>query len=73
MQLIYLTDIFQGNYNIVCDHFKTDSVNRMKNRSLLQRNKGNFNGSVCQKTMKIVTRNNNTQIIREPHWFATNS
>ena len=37
MQLIYLIDIFQDNYNIVRDRFKTDSG------CLLQRNKGNFN------------------------------
>ena len=35
MQLIFPTDIFQDNYNIVCDHFKTDSVNMMKNRPLV--------------------------------------
>ena len=44
---------------------------------LLQRNKGNFNiyylGSVYQKTMRIVTRNNNTQIVRKPYWFVTQS
>ena len=43
MQLIYLIDIFEDNYNIVRDCFKTDSVNAMKNSRLLQRNKGNFN------------------------------
>ena len=35
MQLIYLIDIFQDNYNIVPDHFETDSVNVVKNRSLV--------------------------------------
>ena len=29
--------------------------------------------SVYQKTMKIVTRNNNTQNVRKPYWFVTNS
>ena len=43
----------------------------------MQRNKENFNiywlGSVYQKTMKIVTRNNKTQKVCKPHWFVTNS
>ena len=43
MQLIYLLDIFEDNYNIVCDRFETDSLNVMKIGHLLQRNKGNFN------------------------------
>ena len=75
MQLIYLSDIFQDNYNIVRDHFETDSLNVMKNRSLVAKKQVNFNihqlGSVSQKTMKIVTRNNNTEIVRKPSWFET--
>ena len=45
MQLIYLIDIFQDDYNILRDHFEIDSVNVMKNKPLVakQRNKGNFN------------------------------
>ena len=35
MQLIYPIDIFEDNYNIVCDRFETDSVNVMKNRPLV--------------------------------------
>ena len=35
MQLIYLIDIFEENYNFVCDRFKTDSVNVMENRPLV--------------------------------------
>ena len=35
MQLIYLIDIFQDNYNIVRDRFETDSVNMMKNKLLV--------------------------------------
>ena len=35
MQLIYLTDIFEDNYNIAGDRFETDSVNLMKNRPLV--------------------------------------
>ena len=34
MQLIYFTDIFEDNYNILRDFFETDSVNVMKNRPL---------------------------------------
>ena len=43
MQLIYLIDIYEDNYNVVRDLFETDSVNVMKNRPLVQRKKGNFN------------------------------
>ena len=42
MQLIYLTDIFQDNYNIVTDRFETDSVNVMKNRPLVAKKRRNF-------------------------------
>ena len=35
MQLIYLADIFEDNYNIVRDHFETESVNVMKYMSLV--------------------------------------
>ena len=35
MQLIYLADIFEDNYNIVHDHFETESVNVMKYMSLV--------------------------------------
>ena len=78
MQLIYLIDIFQDSYNIVRDCFKTDSVNEMKKIGrLLQRNNESFKiyslGSAYQKTMKIVTKNNNTQIVCKPYWFVTNS
>ena len=43
MQLVYLTDIFEDNENIVRDRFETDSGNVMKKGHLFQRNKGNFN------------------------------
>ena len=35
MQIIYLIDIFEDNYNIVHDRFETDPVNVMKNRPLV--------------------------------------
>ena len=35
MQLTYLIDIFQDNYNIVRDRFEADSINVMKNRPLV--------------------------------------
>ena len=35
MQLVYLTDTFEDNHNIVRDLFPTDSVNMMKNRLLV--------------------------------------
>ena len=42
MQLIYLIDIFQDNYNIVRDRFETDSVNVMKNRPLVAKKQRKF-------------------------------
>ena len=42
MQLIYLIDIFEDNYNIVRDCFKTDSVNVMKNRPLAPKKQRKF-------------------------------
>ena len=42
MQLIYLNEIFQDNYNIVCDHFETNSVNVMENRSLVAKKQRKF-------------------------------
>ena len=71
MQLVYLTDIFEDIYNIVCVPFETDSVNVMKNMKeiLITINLA----SSYQKTMEIVTRNNNTRNVRKPYWFVTNS
>ena len=44
MQLLYLTDIFEDIYNIVRVPFETDSVNVMKNMSLVaKKHEGNFN------------------------------
>ena len=42
MQLIYLADIFEDNYNIVRDRFETDSVNVMKNRPLVAKKQREF-------------------------------
>ena len=42
MQLIYLTNMFEDNYNIVRDRFETDSVNVMKNRSLVAKKQRQF-------------------------------
>ena len=42
MQLIYLIYIFQDNYNIVRDRFEADSVNVMKNRSLVAKKQRKF-------------------------------
>ena len=71
MQLVYLIDIFEDIYNIVCVPFETDSVNVMKNMKeiLITINLA----SSYQKTMEIVTRNNNTRNVRKPYWFVTNS
>ena len=35
MQLIYLIDMFEDNYNTVHDRFKMDLVNVIKNRPLV--------------------------------------
>ena len=42
MQLIYLADIFEDNYNIVRDRFETDSVNVMKNKLLVAKKQIEF-------------------------------
>ena len=42
MQLTYLTDIFQDNYNIARDRFETDSVIVMKNKSLVAKKQRKF-------------------------------
>ena len=42
MQLIYLIEIFEDNYNIVRDCFETDSVNVMKNRPLAAKKQRKF-------------------------------
>ena len=77
MQLIYPVDIFEDNYNIVRDLFETDSVNVMKNRPLVAKKQIKFQYILAwlslSKTMKTVTRNNNTPNVRKPYWFVTNS
>ena len=42
MQLIYLTDIFEDNYNIVRDRFETESANVMKYMSLVAKKQKKF-------------------------------
>ena len=42
MQLIYFAAIFQDDYNIVCDRFKTDSLNMIKNRPLVPKKQRKF-------------------------------
>ena len=42
MQLIYLTNIFQDDYNILRDRFETDSANVMKNRPLVAKKQRKF-------------------------------
>ena len=42
MQLTYLNDIFEDNYNIVHDRFKTNSVNVMKNSLLVAKKQRRF-------------------------------
>ena len=42
MQLIYLIDIFQDDYNILRDRFETDSVNVLKNGLLVAKKQRKF-------------------------------
>ena len=42
MQLIYLADTFEDNYNILRDRFETESVNVMKYMSLVVKKKRKF-------------------------------
>ena len=77
MQLVYFIGIFEDNYNIVRDRFETDSVNVVKNRPLVAQKYKEISiyinlDQTRQKTMEIVTRNNNTQSVRKPYWFVIN-
>ena len=77
MQLTYLNDIFEDNYNIVHDRFKTNSVNVMKNRLLVAKKQRRFQSILAWLSLsdnhEIVTRNNNTETVRKPYWFVRNS
>ena len=42
MHLIYIIDIFEDNYSLARDRFKTDLVNVMKNRLLVARKQRKF-------------------------------
>ena len=42
MQLIYLADTFEDNYNILRDRFETESVNVMKYMSLVAKKQRKF-------------------------------
>ena len=42
MELIYLIDIFEDNYNIARDRFEIGSVNMMKNRPLVEKKQRKF-------------------------------
>ena len=42
MELIYLIDIFEDNYNNLRDRFETDSTNMMKNRPLVAKKQRKF-------------------------------
>ena len=42
MQLIYLADIFEDNYNIVRDRLETESANMMKYMSLVAKKQRKF-------------------------------
>ena len=42
MQLIYVIDFFEDDYNTVHDRFEIDSVNVIKYRSLVAKKQNNF-------------------------------
>ena len=42
MELIYLIEIFEDNYNNLRDRFETDSINMMKNRPLVAKKQRKF-------------------------------
>ena len=42
MQLVYVIDIFQDDYNILRDRFQTDSVKVMKKRPLVAKKQRKF-------------------------------
>ena len=42
MQLIYLADTFEDNYNILRDRFETESVNVMKYMSFVAKKQRKF-------------------------------
>ena len=42
MELIYIIDIFEDNYNNLRDRFETDSINMMKNRPLVAKKQRKF-------------------------------
>ena len=69
--------IIYPNYNIVRDRFKTDSVNVMKTRPLVAKKQRKSQYILAWFSLsendEIVTRNNNTQNVRKPYWFVTNS
>ena len=78
MQLIYPIDIFEDNYNIARVCFEKDSVNVMKNMPLVAKKQRKsqcilawFSLSENHENQK--TRNSNTQNVRKPFWFVTNS
>ena len=78
MQLIYPIDIFEDNYNIVRVRFEKDSVNVMKNRPLVAKKQRKSQCilawlSLSEDHENQKTRNNNTQNVRKPFWFVTNS
>ena len=68
MQLVYLIDIFEDNDNIVRDRFETDSANVMKKGCSKETKEISIYINLTQlyqKTMKTVTRNNNTQNVHK--------
>ena len=77
MQLIYLIDIFEDNYNIVRDRFETNSVNVLEKRPLVAKKQRKFQYILAclslSENHEIVIRNNNTQNVRKLYWFVTNS
>ena len=74
MQLVYFTEIFEDNRNIVRDFFVTDTENVMKNRPLVAKKDIEISVyiNLAQSHQKTIEIKNNTQNIGKPYWCVTN-
>ena len=69
MQLVYFTEIFEDNRNIVRDFFVTDTENVMKNRPLVAKKDIEISTyiNLAQSHQKTIEIKNNTQNIGKPY------
>ena len=72
MQLIYLIEVFEDNYNIACDLFERGSVNVMKNRSRVAKKQRKVQYILaCSIHISSIYTSNNMQSVCKPYWFVT--